>query len=395
MRGGRGRPPLHGVLVADFSRVLAGPFCTQLLADNGARVIKVEEPLRGDETRYWGPPFAGDTSAYFLSLNRNKESLALDLKKDVDVVRQLIEHADVVIDNFLPSQRRANGLFDVRAINPRAIHCTITGYDADTSDADAPGYDLLAQAGAGFMSITGEPDGDPVKAGVATSDILTAQYAFGAIVTALYAREKSGEGARIEVSLFASTLASLVYIAQNTLVTGRDPKRYGNGHPSIVPYQLFHARDRAFVLGVGTDRHWRALCERVIDQPHLATDRRFAINELRVKNRKTLVPMLEMIFASRNAKAWVARCRDAKVPAAVVQTVREALRSESGQKLVTNGLLRNPVRVDGERRDTGTPPPRLGEHTGAILRELTASRTKDAKAPRTRRGSRKKSPSAK
>lgn len=376
--------PLDDILVADFSRVLAGPLCTQMLGDAGARVIKIEEPSRGDETRYWGPPFVGDTSAYFLSLNRNKESLALDLKADADIVRKLIERADVVVDNFLPSQRRANGLHDVRAINPRAIHCSITGYDADTSDADAPGYDLLAQAGAGFMSITGDPDGDPAKAGVATSDILTAQYAYGAIVTALYDRERTNEGARIEVSLFASTLASLVYIAQNTLVTGRDPKRYGNGHPSIVPYQLFHARDRAFVVGAGTDRHFRALCEQVLEEPKLASDARFATNEKRVRNRAKLIPMLESIFRARKASVWVSRCRDAKVPAAIVQTVGEALRSESGQLLVTNGLVRNPVRINGRRRPTGAPPPRLGQHTKKILRELgvTPGRTRAATKPR-------------
>jgi len=384
--------PLDGILVADFSRVLAGPLCTQLLADNGARVIKVEEPLRGDETRRWGPPFVDDgtddgTSAYFLSLNRNKESLALDLKNDADIVRRLVERADVVVDNFLPSQRRANGLHDVRSINPRAIHCSITGYDADTSDADAPGYDLLAQAGAGFMSITGDPDGDPFKAGVATSDILTALHAFSAIVTALFAREWSGEGARVEVSLFASTLSSLVYIAQNTLVTGRAPRRFGNGHPSIVPYQLFHARDRAFVLGAGTDRHFRCLCEQVIERPELAADRRLVTNELRVRNRRKLVPMLESIFRTRDAKHWVSRCRKANVPAAIVQNVLEALKSEAGRAMLENNMLRNPVRYDGQRRGTGTPPPRLGQHTKKILRELgvTPARTTAAKATRKRR----------
>ena len=238
--------PLRGILVADFSRVLAGPLCSQLLGDAGARVVKVEEPLRGDETRRWGPPFAGESSAYFLSINRNKESIALDLKRGGDVARRLIERADVVIDNFLPAQRRAVGMDDVRSINPRAIHCAITGYDSDTSDANAPGYDLLAQAGAGLMSITGEPDGQPMKTGVALSDVLTAHHAFGAILTALFARERTGKGASIEISLFAATLASLDNVSQNALVTGREAKRYGNAHPSIVPYQLFEASDRAF-----------------------------------------------------------------------------------------------------------------------------------------------------
>jgi glutaryl-CoA transferase len=361
---------LDGTVVADFSRVLAGPLCTQLLGDAGARVIKVEEPLRGDETRRWGPPFAGALSAYFLSINRNKESIALDLRRGGDVARRLIERADVVVDNFLPHQRQSVGLDDVRAINPRAIHCSIRGYDADTPDAAAPGYDLLAQAGAGLMSITGDPDGAPMKTGVALSDVLTAHYAFGAIVTALFARERTGDGASIEVSLFAATLASLVNVAQSALVTGREAKRYGNAHPSIVPYQLFEARDRAFVLGAGTDRHFCALCEQVLGRPELIDDRRFATNAQRVRNRAKLIPILETIFKTRTAKDWVSRCRKASIPVSLVQGVREALRSESGQVLVDGGALRHPVRVDGSRRGTGARPPILGEHTDRILREL-------------------------
>jgi succinate--hydroxymethylglutarate CoA-transferase len=371
--------PLDGILVADFSRVLAGPLCTQLLGDAGARVIKVEEPLRGDETRRWGPPFvraqgagreAHEVSAYFLSINRNKESLALDLKRGGDVARRLIERADVVVDNFLPAQRQTVGMDEVRTINPRAIHCTIIGYDSDTSDANAPGYDLLAQAGAGLMSITGDPDGEPMKTGVALSDVLTAHHAFGAILTALFARERTGEGASIEISLFAATLASLVNVAQNVLVTGREAKRYGNAHPSIVPYQLFEASDRAFVVGAGTDRHFQALCERVIERPALVSDRRFITNELRVRNRDKLIPILAKIFATRTANEWVSRCRAASIPVSLVQGIHEALRSESGRVMTANGMLRHPVRFDGKRRDTGSPPPRLGEHTGRILREL-------------------------
>ncbi len=367
------RLPLHGILVADFSRVLAGPLCTQMLGDAGARVVKVEEPLRGDETRHWGPPFAGEVSAYFLSINRNKQSLALDLKRGGDVARKLVERADVVVDNFLPSQRAALGLDRVREINPRAIHCSIAGYDSDGANAATPGYDLLAQAAAGLMAITGEADGDPMKVGVALSDVLTAHYAFGAITSALFARERTGEGASIEISLFGATIASLVNVAQNALVTGREAKRYGNAHASIVPYQLFHAKDRPFAIGAGTDRHFRALCE-VIGHPELAADRRFATNVARVKNRDKLLPLFESVFRTRTAKTWVARCTSASIPAAIVQGVREALDTPEAQPLIVSAgeypAVRNPLRIDGNRLPAGTPPPLLGQHTDTVLREL-------------------------
>jgi crotonobetainyl-CoA:carnitine CoA-transferase CaiB-like acyl-CoA transferase len=382
--------PLDGILVADFSRVLAGPLCTQLLGDWGARVIKVEEPGRGDETRRWGPPFVGDVSAYFLSINRNKESIAIDLKSEdgADIARRLIERADVVVDNFLPAQKESLH-FAPREINPRVVHCTIAGFDSDTDDANTPGYDLLAQAGSGLMSITGDALGEPMKIGVALADVLTAHYAFGAICAVL----RAGEGASIEVSLFSATVASLANVAQNVLVTGKEATRYGNAHPSIVPYQVFHGSDRAFAIGVGTDRHFAQLCERVLRNPELARDKRFATNTQRVKHREVLIAILENAFRERTAAQWVARCRRASIPASLVRGVREALRTPVARALVATvqhpeigayEAVRNPVRINGERLDIGSPPPSLGQHTDAIVRELSGASTKKSAARSSR-----------
>jgi len=363
--------------VADFSRVLAGPLCTQMLAEAGARVIKVEEPGRGDETRRWGPPFVEGISAYFLSVNRGKESISVDLKSErgAEIARRLVARADVVVDNFLPAQRRVL----LPEIPARAIHCTISGFDGDVPEAETPGYDLLAQAESGLMAITGEPDGDPMKAGVALSDVLTAHYAFGAIAAALVRRQRSGEGARLEISLFGATVASLINIAQGVLLTRRDAARYGNAHPSIVPYQLFHASDRPFVLGVGTDRHYQLLCARVLRRPDLAADPRFSTNARRVRHRTALIRALAREFRARTAADWVRRCRRAAVPAALVRGVREALGTPSGRVLratVNHPVIgeyeavRNPVRIDGARRDPGCAPPAPGEQTSTILEEL-------------------------
>ena len=376
--------PLEGILVADFTRVLAGPLCTQLLADEGARVVKVEEPGAGDETRRWGPPFAGDVSTYFLSVNRNKESIALDLRSDEgrSLAKELMERADVVIDNFMPSQRER-----LLHVPEGKVHCSITGFDPETAEANTPGYDLLAQAGAGLMSITGEAE--PTKIGVALADVLTAHYAHGAILAALVARESTGRGARIEVSLFGATLASLVNVAQAALATGSEARRYGNAHPSIVPYQLFHAKDRPFAIGGGTDRHYRLLCEQVIERPELAADERFATNTARVTNRATLVPLLDGIFATRNANEWVARCRDAKIPVSLVRGVLEALRSEEARPLLARlegfETVGHPVRFDGERLPLRTKPPKLGEHTDALRRELSAPNTPARRGAGSRR----------
>jgi crotonobetainyl-CoA:carnitine CoA-transferase CaiB-like acyl-CoA transferase len=383
------RLPLDGILVADFSRVLAGPLCTQLLADEGARVVKVEAPA-GDETRNWGPPFFEGMATYFLSVNRNKESLVLDLVTEEDRVlaRALIERADVVVDNFLPVQRKALGLADVASINPRAIHCSISGFDPDTAEANTPGYDLLAQAGAGLMSITGEAGGEPAKVGVALADVLTAHHAHGAICAALYARERTGRGARLDVSLFSATLASLVNVGQAALATGREAARYGNGHPSIVPYQLFHAADRTFAVGSATNRHFRLLCERVVERPEWVRDERFATNTERVRNRTALVALLDGIFRTRDAAVWVARCREAAIPVSLVQGVLEALRSEPARNLVgmvgTLETVRNPVRFDGKRLPLRTAPPALGQESGALRRELANDLTKGETEPRSR-----------
>ncbi len=396
--------PLEGLLVADFSRVLAGPLATQLLADWGARVIKVEEPEHGDETRRWGPPFIEGVSAYFLSINRNKESVALDLKSEegARVARMLIERADVVVDNFLPAQKETLH-FAPRAINPRVIHCTISGFDSDTPDGAIPGYDLLAQAGSGLMSITGEAGGEPMKIGVALADVLTAHYAFGAICAALRGRERTGEGASIEVSLFSAAVASLANIAQNVLASGREAPRYGNAHASIVPYQIFHASDRPFAAGAGTDRHFEQLCARVLRRPDLARDVRFLTNADRVRHREALVAVLEVAFRERTAAQWVMRCRRAAVPASLVRGVREALRTPAARALVETVLhpeigsyqtVCNPVILDGRRHGAGSAPPVLGQHTAAVLRELeggvSASNTKKS----TARGSRSSPPPA-
>ena len=373
---------LDGIVIADFSRILAGPLCTQLLADAGARVIKVEEAGRGDETRRWGPPFAGEESAYFLSLNRAKESITINLKSrgGKEVARKLIERADVVVQNFREAQQKEFGLSAtaVRRANRGAVHCTIRGYDRESPEAELPGYDLLAQAAGGLMAITGAADGDPMKVGVALSDVLTAHYAANSILAALLHREKSGKGSAVEVSLLGSTIASLVNVAQNYLVTSREPARYGNQHPSIVPYQAFHARDRMLVIAVATDRHHDLFCREVIELPRLLSDVRFATNAARVRNREEYLPLIEKQLRKRKASEWIERCSAVGIPAALVQKFEEIF-SGTGRPLIDElrhesagriRLVGSPTRVEGRRQRRTEAPPTLGAHTRALLKEL-------------------------
>ena len=373
--------PLEGVKVLDLSRVLAGPYATMVLADLGADVVKVEHPERGDDTRHWGPPFAGGESAYFLSVNRNKRSVGVDLKEpeDLEKVRKLAADADVLIENMKRGTlaRFGLGYEALRETNPGLVYCSITGFGPG-KDEERPGYDFLIQARAGIMGITGfpEPSGEPTKVGVAIADIVCGLHAVTAILATLRRREQTGEGTRIEVPLFESTLSWLANRGQEYLVSGEDEGRMGNGHPTIVPYQTFDASDKQIAVAVGNDAQFGRLCE-TIGREDLADDERFSTNPDRVANREDLVVILQRVFSERTADEWVDRVREAGVPCGPVNTLAEALADEHLRstdmlqeiehptaKLLQ--MLASPVLVDGERPLIRRPPPTLGQHTGEV-----------------------------
>ncbi len=355
--------PLAGLRVLDLSRVLAGPLCTMMLGDLGADVLKVERPGTGDETRGWGPPFdARGESAYFLSTNRNKLSLAaaLDVPEDVALLRDLAAGADVVVDNFRPGTLERRGLapHELLETHPGLVWCTVTGFGPSSP---RPGYDVVVQAERGWMAINGDPDGPPLRAGVALVDVVTGKDAAVAILAALVARGRGPVPAaarRIHVSLAASAAAALVNVAQNTLVTGEDARRWGNAHPNLVPYQLFDAADRAIVVAVGSDPQWQA-CARALGLPALAADPRFATNAGRLAGRTELVAAVAARVRTRPAAEWLAALEAAGVPAGVVRTVLETLREVDASPLT--GVAPS---VPGAVR---RPPPALDAH-GALVR---------------------------
>jgi crotonobetainyl-CoA:carnitine CoA-transferase CaiB-like acyl-CoA transferase len=373
--------PLEGVKVLDLSRVLAGPYATMVLADLGADVVKVEHPERGDDTRQWGPPFAGGESAYFLSVNRNKRSVGVDLKdaEGLERVKELAADADVLIENMRRGALEKFGLGyeTLKELNPGLIYCSITGFGPG-KDEERPGYDFLIQARAGIMGITGfpEPDGEPTKVGVAIADIVCGLYAATAILAALRRRETTGDGTRIEVPLFESTLSWLANRGQEYLVSGEDKGRMGNGHPTIVPYQTFDASDKQIAVAVGNDAQFGRLCE-AIGREDLAEDERYTTNPDRVANREQLVEALQGEFSERTADEWVEKIRAARVPCGPVNTLAEALADEH---LSSTDMLRevehpaagmlemlgSPVLMDGERPPIRRPPPTLGQHTGEV-----------------------------
>ena len=366
---------LDGLKVLDFSRVLAGPFATMMLGDLGAEVIKVERPDGGDETRSWGPPFdARGEATYFLSVNRNKRSVVLDLKDsaDLDRARQLALTADVLVENFRPGLMAELGLAyeDLQPGNPGLVYCSITGFGPGQG-ARLPGYDLLVQALGGLMSITGEPDSDPQKVGVALVDILTGLFATSGVLAALRHRERSGRGQKVEVSLLASLLGALVNQASAYTAGGVVPHRMGNAHPSISPYELYDARDGQLVIAVGNDRQFRALCE-AIGRPELAVDVRFATNPDRVANRVQLRNELDRALCEQPADHWSEVLTAARVPAGPVNDVGAAFRlaDELGLDPVVeigdgNGaptpLTRNPITLSRTPASYRSAPPALGE----------------------------------
>ena len=379
----QGRLPLSGVRVADLSRVLAGPYCTMLLADLGADVVKVERPQGGDETRGWGPPFAGGEAAYYLSVNRSKRSCALDLGSEEGraIALDLCARADVVIENFKTggAERLGVGYEQVRAVNPGVVYCSISGFGSGREPAGRPGYDFVAQAETGLMSITGPEDGEPFKVGVALVDVLTGVHA----ATGILALLQGGEGGRVEVPLLDSGLAGLVNVAQNALVTGREPARHGNAHPNIVPYQDFEtAGGGRIAVAAANDGLFRALCA-AIGLEELPADERYATNAVRVENRESLIPLLTARFRERAAEDWLDALDAAGVPCGKVRSVPDALAAaaEAGRPATLSvehpsagplELVASPI-WGATDAAAATPPPLLGEHTVEVLRELGRS----------------------
>ena len=375
--------PLDGLIVADFSRVLAGPLATMTLADLGADVVKIERPETGDDTRHWGPPYVEEGATYYLGLNRGKRSVALDLAdpEGVALARELVARADVLVESFRPGTMTKLGLdpADLRAAHPRLVTCTISAFGTGEAARTLPGYDLLLQAMGGLMSITGEADGRPLKTGTALVDMLCGLHAANGILAALRARDRDGVGQHVEVSLLDTSLAGLLNLASGYLNTGVVPHRMGNDHPSIVPYGTYEAADGPFALAVGSDSLFARLC-RELGRAELTEDPRFATNTARLQHRAELGEELEAAFATAPAEEWVARLREAGVPAGRINDVAQAFEFAESLDLApvdeTDGVrtVRSPMHLDRTPVRVERRPPRLDEHGDAIRRWLREPR---------------------
>jgi crotonobetainyl-CoA:carnitine CoA-transferase CaiB-like acyl-CoA transferase len=383
--------PLENLRVLDISRALAGPYCAMMLGDMGADVIKVELPGRGDESRGWGPPFVGKPygpypgeSAYFMAMNRNKRSLTVDLKdsEGQEIIKRLACLSDVLVENFRTGflNKLGLGYEELHALNPRLIYCSISGYGRTGPYADRPGYDFMLQAEGGIMGITGPIDGPPYRAGISIIDLTTGMFASTAVLAALYWRETSGQGQLIDLSLLETSTAVLANVATNYLVGGVEPKRMGNAHFNIAPYEVFRARDRWFTLGALNARQWENLCQ-VVELPDLKEDPRFTTNPDRVRNREELVQLLNDAFAKQDAAVWLEKLQLAEIASGPINTIRDVFQHPQSTfrelKLeiehTSAGVIDLPgfpYKFSDTPAELRLPPPRLGEHTEQILTEL-------------------------
>ena len=376
---------LTDIRILDLTRVLAGPYCTMMLGDLGADVIKVEEPGKGDDTRQWGPPFTkSGMSAYFISANRNKRSLTLNLKNEagIKVLKEMVKQADVLVENFKVGTLERMGLSygELHKLRPDLIYCTITGFGYSGPYKDKPGYDFIAQALGGLMSITGPEDGPPVRVGLAIADLLAGMYACNAITAALFARERQKTGQRIDISLFDAQVGTLSYVASNYLISGQRPQRYGNAHPNIVPYQSFRAKDGHFAFAAGNDLQWSKFCK-TAGREDWITDERFATNPKRVENRGELISLLDQLFAGRKVEEWLKMCEEAGVPAGPINTIDQVFKDPQviAREMLLDGqieggeairMLGSPLKIPTSPTELRYSPPRLGAHTVMILKEL-------------------------
>jgi formyl-CoA transferase/CoA:oxalate CoA-transferase len=376
--------PLSGIIVIDLTRVLSGPYCTMVLADLGARVIKVEHPGKGDDTRHWGPPFLGAESAYFLSINRNKESVTIDFKhpEGRTVLERLLDRADVLVENFKPGTLDRAGLSweMVHPRWPRVVYASISGYGQTGPRRSEPGYDAVIQAEGGLMSVTGEREGPAYRLGVAISDIVAGLFTAQGITAALFARETGGEGQRVDIGMLDTTAALLTYQAGNFFATGEAPGRLGNRHPTIAPYETFPTSDGEIVVAVGNDAIWRRFCP-AIERPELADDPKFRSNKDRLAHYAELRALLETVMVTRRRADWTARLQAASVPCGSVRDVAEVLADPHLQARAMIGTLphatlgptrviNTPIKLSGTPGTLRTAPPTLGQHTDTVLAEL-------------------------
>ena len=384
-------PLLGNIRIVDCTRALAGPYCTMMLGDFGADIIKIERPGSGDESRGWGPPFVGDPygnypgeSAYFISTNRNKRSLTVNLKapEGLEIIHRLVKVSDVFIENFRTGvlDKMGLGVKDLQDQNPQLIYCSISGYGRTGPYQERPGYDAIIQAEGGMMGITGPVEGPPSRVGVPIIDIASGMFASSAILAALLERGESGKGQHIDISLLDSQVALLANVASNYLISKQPPKRQGNAHPNITPYEAFFAKDKGFVVGAANQRQWEGLCD-AIEHPELKNDPRFLTNQDRLKNRPELVEILNEIFSKKNAEAWLKLFRDDGLPCGPINTVpdvfshpqvenRELIQETEHSTAGSIPLTGFPYKLSRTPAEIFHPPPTLGEHNQEILVDL-------------------------